>query len=192
MINIILYGSPGCGKGTQAKLLCERLNLYHINTGDLLRKEKSTGSELGQLISSYIDNGNLVPDEVSTQAVEKEYNKTYSGNVGGYVFDGFPRSGVQVRNFYEILKSKGEDTTLFVEFVTPLDVIFDRLRTRADVEGRLDDQSDDKIQKRIDHYNVNKNDIIYSYKQSTPYVKIDSTMSIEHITDLILTALQDE
>lgn len=176
MFNIILYGNAGSGKGTQAKTLCNDFDLYHMNAGSLLREEIDKGSDLADEISSFIDNGNLVPDELITRLIKNEYIRIYKthDNIHGFLFDGYPRSIQQARSLNLILSARNE----YVENCFHLEIddseIFDRLKKRADEEGRIDDQDKDKIQNRINHYNKEKGDILDYYKNQKRLVSIDA------------------
>jgi len=175
MINIVLYGAPGCGKGTQAKMLCDGLDLYHMNAGSLLREEIERGSELAEEISSIIDNGHLVPDEMITKLVKNEYIRIYKthDNIKGVLFDGYPRSNQQAKDLDSILSTYDENINNCFHLEIDDSVIFDRLKKRADEEGRVDDQDQQKIQNRIDHYNEEKNGVLMYYKNQMKLDTID-------------------
>jgi adenylate kinase len=193
VINIAFLGAPGSGKGTQAKLLAERFGMVHINTGELLRSEQRTGSQLGQLIASYIDNGNLVPDSVSTDVIRKRISELLeSGEIGnGLVFDGYPRSEVQAKNLTSILEEQRLKLDMSIHFDISDSVIFDRIKERAIVENRIDDQDDESIRKRIGHYNHNRSEIENYYKESGTFYNIDGERSITSIFSILSNIIID-
>ena len=174
MINLVIYGGSGSGKGTQAKMICEGLGLYHINTGNVLR-EVDKNSELGKEISSYIDDGHLVPDHLVTKLIKNKYNEILNTNnsIKGFLFDGYPRSIQQARSLNLILSANKEYINNCFHLEIDNDTIIDRLKKRAEIENRIDDQDDNKIQNRINHYNEEKDEILDYYTNQMKLVDID-------------------
>ena len=142
----ILFGPPGAGKGTQATAMVERYNLRHLSTGELLRKEIAEGTELGLKAKSLIDAGSLVPDEVVEGMIDNAF-KTTEG-VSGFLLDGFPRTIAQAEALDKMLAASGEEVTSVISIMIPDEMIKERIRHRAAIEGRADDASDETVNNR--------------------------------------------
>lgn len=183
----ILFGPPGAGKGTQASAMVERYNLHHISTGELLRKEIAAGTELGKKAHELIDKGCLVPDEVVEAMIESEFN-TVKG-VDGFLLDGFPRTIDQARSLDRLLAKKNEALTSVVSIMIPDEMIFDRIRHRAKIEGREDDASDDIIANRISTYHQKTEPLVNFYKEAGKYAEINGTGTIDEVRDNIFSIL---
>ncbi len=151
MINLVIFGKPGAGKGTQAEFLKERYNLKHISTGDVFRYNIKNGTELGALAKSYIDKGDLVPDEVTIKMLEDEVDK--NPGASGFIFDGFPRTTAQAEALDVFLASKDMGINATIALEANDEVLTQRLLQRGKVSGRTDDQDEDKIRNRFDEYN---------------------------------------
>ena len=151
MLNIILFGPPGAGKGTQSEKLIEKYKLKHLSTGDIFRANIKGATELGTLAKSYMDKGQLVPDEVTIRMLESEVNKNNDAN--GFIFDGFPRTKAQAEALDNLLKSKLTSITMMLALEVEEGELKKRLLLRGKDSGRADDQNPDVIQKRIDVYN---------------------------------------
>ena len=149
MKNIIIFGAPGSGKGTYSDEIVKRYNMGHISTGDVLRGEIKAGSELGKLAKGYIDNGQLIPDEVMTNILAATYDKFPAGK--GVIFDGFPRTIAQAESLKKMLQERGHDMGVMVELVVEEDVLMARLLNRAIEQGRADD-NEETIKKRFAVY----------------------------------------
>ena len=150
MLNIVLFGPPGAGKGTQSEKLIEKYSLNHISTGDLLRKHKNEGTTLGKEAQKYIDAGNLVPDEVVIGMVDEKIKSTPDAK--GFIFDGFPRTVKQAEALDQLLQKNNMQISGMVSLEVPDDELRMRIRERAKVSGRVDDQDEDKINNRIRVY----------------------------------------
>lgn len=158
MLNIVIFGAPGSGKGTQSEKLIEKYKLAHISTGDVLRAERDSGSELGRLAESYMSKGQLIPDELMIDILASVYDqKIKSGNCNGVIFDGFPRTIPQGTALNEMLEERGEKIAAVVSMDVPEEELITRLLKRGEVTGRTDDNHD-TIKKRLDVY----------YNQTTP------------------------
>lgn len=183
----ILFGPPGAGKGTQASSMVEKYNLHHISTGELLRKEIAAGSELGLKAKSLIDAGALVPDEVVEGMIESEF-KTVKG-VSGFLLDGFPRTTAQAEALDKILAKSGESVTSVVSIMIPDEMIKERIRHRASIEGRADDAKEETINNRIKTYHDKTEPLIEYYRSNGKYMEIDGTGTIEEVRDSIFSMM---
>lgn len=150
MLNLILFGPPGSGKGTQATKLIEKYNLLHISTGDLFRAEISNGTALGLEAKSYIDKGALVPDSVTVNMLKSKMEQ--HPDVNGVIFDGFPRTIPQAEALDEMLKSKGTEVSLLLSLKVEDSEIIARISKRGATSGRSDDTDPEIIQTRINTY----------------------------------------
>ena len=179
----VLFGPPGAGKGTQAAALVERYNLHHISTGNLLRKEIASGTELGLKAKSLIEAGSLVPDEVVEGMIESEF-RTVKG-VKGFLLDGFPRTIAQAEALDKILGRNGEEVTAVVSIMIPDEMVITRISGRAAVEGRADDADVEVIKNRIATYHSQTEPEIAYYKKAGKYHEIDGVGAIEEVRDRI-------
>lgn len=150
MLNIVLFGPPGAGKGTQSEKLIEAYNLTHLSTGDLFRKNISEGTPLGLEAQSYMDAGNLVPDEVVIGMVEDKVQNT--PETKGFIFDGFPRTVAQAEALDKIMEANGTPITMMLALEVNEDELLTRLLSRGKVSNRPDDQDPDKIKNRFAVY----------------------------------------
>ncbi|MBR1871929.1 MAG: adenylate kinase [Bacteroidales bacterium] len=183
----ILFGPPGAGKGTQAAAMVEKFNLCHTSTGELLRKEIAEGSPLGIKAKELIDKGLLVPDEVVQGMIGNRFDTI--GGVDGFLLDGFPRTIAQAEALDGMLASRGGEVTAVVSLMIPDEMIFERIRHRAAIEGRKDDASDETIANRIRTYHDKTEPLVDFYKKAGKYVEIDGTGTIEEVRDKIFAAL---
>ena len=166
----ILFGPPGAGKGTHAGAIAQKYNLKHISTGELLRAEIAAGTELGKQAKSLIDAGALVPDSVVEGMIESAFD-TFKG-VDGFLLDGFPRNLSQAADLDKILEKRGESVTAVVGLMIDDDMIFQRIRGRAIIEGRADDASDETIANRIKTYHSQTEPLIDYYKKADKYHEV--------------------
>ena len=167
----ILFGPPGAGKGTQATAMVEKYNLRHISTGELLRKEIAAGSELGLKAKALIDAGALVPDEIVEGMIESEFNTVK--DVEGFLLDGFPRTTAQATALDGMLAKKSEEVTAVVSIMIPDEMIKERIKHRASIEGRADDANDETIANRIRTYHDKTEPLVGYYKENDKYHEID-------------------
>jgi adenylate kinase len=181
MKNIVLFGPPGAGKGTQADLLKEKYQLKHISTGDVFRYNIKNETELGILAKSFMDNGNLVPDKVTIQMLKAEVEKNKDTN--GFIFDGFPRTESQAIALDEFLTEKGELINGMVALEVPENLLVERILDRGKTSGRPDDQDEGKIRNRFNEYNT-KTAILKDYYQAqNKYYGVNGVGSIPEITE---------
>ena len=183
----ILFGPPGAGKGTQASAMVERYNLRHLSTGELLRKEIAEGTELGLKAKSLIDAGSLVPDEVVEGMIDNAFKTTK--DVSGFLLDGFPRTIAQAEALDSMLAASGEAVTSVISIMIPDEMIKERIRHRASIEGRADDASDETVNNRIKTYHEKTEPLVEFYKKAGKYVDIDGTGTIEDVRKAIFEAM---
>jgi adenylate kinase len=183
MINIILFGPPGAGKGTQSAKLIEKYDLTHISTGDLFRKHLKEGTPLGLLAKGYMDKGNLVPDQVVIDMVDDKL-KT-NGPTGGVIFDGFPRTVAQATALDKLLESKNAPIKTLVELVVSEDELKQRLADRAIKENRPDDAKPEIIENRIKVYKGETMAVAQHYKDHSKYASVIGVGKVDDIFDNI-------
>ncbi|MBO4800284.1 MAG: adenylate kinase [Bacteroidaceae bacterium] len=149
MKNIIIFGAPGSGKGTYSAEIAERYGMGHISTGDVLRAEIKNGTELGKTAKGYIDNGQLIPDELMIDILASQYDSLPKGK--GVIFDGFPRTIAQAEALKKMLEERGDSLGMMIELIVSEEVLMFRLLRRAKLEGRADD-NEETIRKRFAVY----------------------------------------
>ena len=179
MLNIIICGAPGCGKGTQSDLLVEKYSLTHLSTGDLLRKEIAEKSELGLIADSYISKGELVPDEMIIDILLK-YIENQHDESNGIILDGFPRTVAQAEALEIMLKNLNKEISVLVDLKVCENELVDRLVIRGKTSGRSDDNID-TIKKRLDVYHKLTEPVNDFYKSRNQYTLIDGMGTIEEI-----------
>lgn len=177
----ILFGPPGAGKGTQAGEMARRYRLCHLSTGELLRSEIARGSELGLKAKSLIEAGSLVPDEVVEGMIEDKFAST--GDVDGFLLDGFPRTTAQARALDGMLERRGEAVTAVVSLMIPDELIQERIAGRARIEGRADDAAPEVVRHRIETYHEKTEPLVAFYKEAGKYHEIDGTGTIPEVRD---------
>jgi len=180
MINLVLFGKPGAGKGTQASFLKEKYNLTHISTGDVFRYNMKNDTELGQLAKSYIDRGDLVPDEVTIKMLQDEVDKNV--DTGGFIFDGFPRTTAQAEALDNFLKTKEMKIDATIALEANDEVLIERLLERGKLSGRTDDQDENKIRNRFEEYNQKTSPLRSYYEQQQKFHSVNGIGTIEEIT----------
>ena len=180
MTNLVLFGKPGAGKGTQAAFLKDKYNLVHISTGDIFRFNIKNETKLGKLAQSYIEKGDLVPDEVTIQMLQEEVEK--NPNAEGFLFDGFPRTIAQAEALDAFLSSKGMRIHGTLALEADDEVLIKRIVERGKVSGRADDQDEEKIKNRFVEYNEKTAPLIAYYKEQGKYHAVDGIGTVEEIT----------
>lgn len=187
MLNLILFGPPGSGKGTQAEKLIEKYGILHISTGDLFRYEMGNNTPLGQKAKEYMDKGELVPDEVTIGMLQNKVNA--NPDAGGFIFDGFPRTIAQAEALDAFLTEKGTEVTALVALDVPEEELVARLLNRGKSSGRADDNNESIIRNRIVVYNSETAQVFDYYTQSGKSKLIPGVGSIEEIFDRLVDAI---
>ncbi len=189
MINIVLFGPPGSGKGTQAQNLIEKFNLKQISTGDLFRYNMKNDTDLGRLAKSYIDKGDLVPDQVTTDMLTDEVKRNADAN--GFIFDGYPRTVNQTEALeqivQEVLNSK---ISLCLSLVVEDEILVGRLLKRGETSGRTDDSNEEIIRNRIKEYYAKTAEVAELYKQHGIYVEVNGVGAIEEISEKLFAEVE--
>jgi len=183
MINIVMFGPPGAGKGTQARLLGKRFGYVYIATGDMFREHIKNQTALGKLAQQYIDNGDLVPDEVTIDMIREEIKKAPQAE--GYIFDGFPRTIVQARVLDDFLQSKNARVNAVFALEVPEAVLIERILNRGKTSGRKDDANVETIKVRLEKYKTNTEPLKNYYREKGVLYEIDGLQPIEEIHEEI-------
>src|SRR5690554_5618580 len=181
MINLILFGPPGSGKGTQAKKLAQKYNILHISTGDLFRKEIGDKSELGQLAMEYINKGELVPDSVTIGMLKAALDR--HGSTFGVIYDGFPRTVDQARALDVLLEDEQDEIDLLISLKVDEEEVVQRLLKRGEMDGRVDDQNEEVIRDRIAVYKNETQPVYAYYDAMDKSITINGMGSIDDIFD---------
>ena len=179
MKNIVIFGAPGSGKGTQSDLMIEHYGLGHISTGDVLREEIKKGTELGKTAQRYIDGGNLIPDDLMVSILAKVYDGFGRGHKG-VIFDGFPRTIPQAEALKKMLDERGDKIAAMIELDVPEEELMDRLIKRGQMSGRADD-NEETIKKRLVVYHSQTQPLIEWYKQEGLHHHINGSGTLERI-----------
>jgi len=187
MLNIVLFGPPGAGKGTQSERLIEQYGLVHLSTGDIFRANIKGETPLGVLAKSYIDKGQLVPDEVTIDMLKSEVSK--HSNPAGFIFDGFPRTNAQAEALDAFLSSQQTAISLMLALEVEEEELKVRLAKRAEVSGRADDADPTVIENRIRVYNNETAPVKAFYQAQHKFVSINGIGSIDEITGRLFEAI---
>ena len=188
MLNIVIFGAPGSGKGTQSDKLIEHYKLFHISTGDVLRDNIKRGTELGKTAKGYIDQGQLVPDDVTIRMVEDRLNNPDCEK--GYILDGFPRTIPQAEALEQMLADRGTQIDAVVGLEVPEEELIKRILLRGQMSGRSDD-NEETARKRLDTYHNQTSPLKAFYEKQGKYRAINGLGSIDGIFDLIKEALDN-
>ena len=188
MKNIVLFGKPGAGKGTQASVLKEKFELVHISTGDVFRYNISNQTELGTLAKSYMDKGELVPDSVTINMLADEVDRSIA-KAKGYIFDGFPRTTAQAEALDTLLSEKGMQVDATIALEADEDELTARLLERGKTSGRTDDTDEIKIRTRFAEYNAKTAPLIEFYKKQNKLHTVNGIGEIDQITERIASII---
>jgi adenylate kinase len=192
MKHILIFGPPGSGKGTMTEMITKNHNYMSLVAGDLLREERNSGSELGKVISSLIDEGNFVPDEMITGIISDEIKnlpKEVKDKKKGLIFDGYPRSIQQA----ESLDSFDDiDVDMAVYLKCDEDILIDRILERGKTSGREDDQDKDIIMGRMENYWKVTDPVRNFYKEKGSYVEIDASKDIQEVYDIFIATQHEK
>ena len=178
MKNIVIFGAPGSGKGTQSDKMIEKYGLNHISTGDVLRSEIKKGTELGKTAASYIDKGNLIPDDLMVSILAGVYDSF--GDHKGVIFDGFPRTIPQAEALKKMLDERGDKVAAMIELDVPEDELMKRLILRGQQSGRADDK-EETIKKRLVVYHSQTQPLIEWYKKEGVHYHINGSGELDRI-----------
>lgn len=187
MLNIVLFGPPGAGKGTQSAKLIEKYNLVHLSTGDLLRAERKAQTPLGIKANEYIEKGNLVPDEVVIGMIENKIKE--SANSKGFIFDGFPRTVAQAHALDQLLSHHHTAISSMIALEVEPAELMERLVKRGAESGRADDQDENIIKNRISVYNSETLPVADYYKNQQKYIGVYGIGSVDGIFDTICESI---
>lgn len=189
-MNIIICGAPGSGKGTQSALIKEKYNLLHLSTGDLLRAEIAAKSELGRVAEGYISNGQLVPDEMIIEILDKAIEeKESAGHYNGLILDGFPRTVAQAEALEALIRKRSKEISVLLDLTVEEEELIDRLVKRGQTSGRSDDNLE-TIKKRLDVYHQKTEPVNDFYKKQNKYTSVEGTGSIDDIFGRICEAIE--
>ena len=190
MLNIIIFGAPGSGKGTQSEFLKEHFNLEHISTGDMLREEIKNGTEKGKIAQALIDDGHLVPDELIIDMLNDRLNHLCTTcNKNGVIYDGFPRTVIQAKVLDEMMAKRGQVITALVNLEVEEEELIKRIINRGKSSGRADDNEEAVIE-RLKVYHQSTEPVLDYYRNSGKLLNILGSGEISEITDRIIKALE--
>ncbi|MBT9884444.1 adenylate kinase [Bacteroides thetaiotaomicron] len=178
MLNIVIFGAPGSGKGTQSERIVEKYGINHISTGDVLRAEIKNGTELGKTAKGYIDQGQLIPDELMIDILASVFDSFKDSK--GVIFDGFPRTIAQAKALKKMLAERGQDVSVMLDLEVPEDELMVRLIKRGKDSGRADD-NEETIKKRLHVYHSQTSPLIDWYKNEKKYQHINGLGTMDGI-----------
>lgn len=188
MLNIVLFGPPGAGKGTQSQRLIEKYDLVHLSTGDIFRANIGGNTELGKLAKSYMDKGLLVPDEVTIDMLKSEVKKHPQSK--GFIFDGFPRTKAQADALDNLMEDINSSITAMIALDVPEDELKQRLKKRAEESGRTDDADPKVIANRIEVYKKETEPVKSYYKDQDKFYSINGLGEISEITERMFQTIE--
>ena len=192
MKNIVIFGAPGAGKGTQSDKMIEKYGLGHISTGDVLRSEIKNGTELGKIAKGFIDNGQLIPDELMIDILANVYD-SFGKEHKGVIFDGFPRTIPQAEALKKMLAERGHVVAEMIELAVPEKELMSRLINRGKISGRSDDNAE-TIQKRLNVYHEQTSPLIDWYSKEGIHHHVEGLGTVDEIfsrIESVIDALED-
>ena len=190
MLNIVIFGAPGSGKGTQSDKLIEHYHLFHISTGDVLRDNMRRGTELGKIAKGYIDQGQLVPDELIIDLLAQVLDENKENAAHGVIFDGYPRTIPQAEALEQLLADRGTQVDAVLGLEVPDEELIKRILLRGQMSGRADD-NEETARKRLEVYYNQTSPLKAYYQEQGKYLAINGMGSIDSIFDLIRQGLDN-
>lgn len=184
MLNLVIFGAPGSGKGTQSDRIIDRYGLHHISTGEVLREQIAKGTELGKLADSYISKGHLIPDDLMVRVLEHEIDTHPDQVAKGVIFDGFPRTVPQAEALKKLLRERGTDLHAVIGLEVDDDELVDRLIKRGRETGRADDKPD-TIKERLNVYRDKTHPLRAYYLSEGKYHAINGSGSVDNVFDSV-------
>lgn len=191
MLNLVIFGAPGSGKGTQSEKLIDRYHLHHISTGDVLRDHIARGTELGRTADSYISQGQLIPDELMLRVLEHELDNNPDKTAEGVIFDGFPRTIPQALALKDMMKRRGQKIHAVIGLEVPEDQLMERMVLRGKESGRSDDNPG-TIRKRLAVYHKQTQPLRDYYVGEGVYVPIKGDGTVDQVFERVIAALDME
>lgn len=188
MLNLVLFGAPGSGKGTQSAKLIDEYGLYHISTGDVLRNHIANGTELGKIADSFISKGQLIPDDLMIRILDDVLDKE-AADKEGVVFDGFPRTVAQADALKELLKKRGTDLHAVIGLDVPEQELIDRLLKRGEISGRSDDNLE-TIQNRLNVYHNQTQPLRDYYEKEGKFIPVNGSGIVDEIFNDIANGIE--
>ncbi|MFA9389472.1 MAG: adenylate kinase [Prolixibacteraceae bacterium] len=188
MLNLVLFGPPGAGKGTQAVLLKKKYKLIHFSTGELLRKEIAAKTEIGVEAKKFIDKGELVSDELVIEMIKTKLNQC--SNIRGFIFDGFPRTVKQAIALDNLLNENGTPVSGMLALSVEKEELIGRLLERGKTSGRSDDRNVEIIENRINIYNEKTAPVMAHYQNQQKYYAVSGMGSIDEINDRLQKVIE--
>lgn len=190
MLNLVIFGAPGSGKGTQSAKLIDEYGLYHISTGEVLRTQIALGTELGKIADSYISKGHLIPDDLMISILDDVLEQN-AKEVKGVVFDGFPRTIPQAIALKELLNKRGTDLHAVIGLEVPEEELVERMIKRGQQTGRADDNID-TIKNRLHVYHNQTHPLQQFYKEEGKYIAINGLGIVDEIFDSIAIGIEEK
>jgi len=188
MLNLVIFGAPGSGKGTQSEKLIDRYHLHHISTGEVLRDHIARGTELGRTADSYISQGQLIPDELMLRVLEHELDNNPDKTAEGVIFDGFPRTIPQALALKDMMNRRGQKIHAVIGLEVPEDQLMERMVLRGKESGRSDDNPG-TIRKRLSVYHKQTQPLRDYYVGEGVYVPIKGDGTIDQVFERVIAAL---
>ncbi len=190
MLNILIFGAPGSGKGTQSAFVKEHYGLEHISTGDMLRAEIKKGSSVGKKAEALIANGQLVPDEIIVEMMDNRLSEM-GNQAKGVIFDGFPRTVAQAKSLEKMLQKRGEDVSILVELEVEEEELIRRIIERGKSSGRSDD-NENSVRNRLKVYHSDTEPVISYFEKQGKYISVCGMGEVSEITRRITDAIDTQ